>query len=219
MDLLIDPDRVHKDTYTVFLAALWFYMTPQAPKMSIHDVASGHFKPTDVDIKNGLVNGFGITTSIINGGLECSKPGQEEDIRSAYRIMTFKHLLEWFGLPEEDEATMGCKDLPRLWAWAQQGAYGMVPAYFEKQQWMGRCTLTRYQTPYNAWTQDDYKRCMCEHFGDGESDCPTVAYVPEEEEEEESEEEIPEEEDQEEESDESTGEEEGNDQEDETDPV
>jgi len=32
---------------------------------------------------------------------------------------------------------------------------------------------------------------MCEHFGDGETDCPTVAYVPDEEEEEESEEEIP----------------------------
>lgn len=85
---------------------------------------------------------------------------------------------------------------------------------------MGRCTLTRYQTPYNAWTQDDYKRCMCEHFGNGESDCPTVAYEPDEEVEEESEEEIPEEEeDQEEESDESTGEEEENDQGDEIDPV
>ena len=152
--------------------------------MSIHDVASGHFKPTDVDLGNGLVNGFGITTSIINGGLECSKPGQEEDIRSAYRIMTFKNLLNWFGLPAEDESTMECKDLPRLWAWAQEGSYGMVPAYFEKQQWMGRCTLTRYQTPYNAWTQDDYKRCMCEYFGNGAKDCPTVESIPDSEEEE-----------------------------------
>lgn len=71
MDLLTDPDRVHEDTYTVFLAALWFYMTPQAPKMSIHDVATGYFDPIQAEIDEGLVNGFGMTTSIINGGIEC----------------------------------------------------------------------------------------------------------------------------------------------------
>ena len=73
MDLLNDPDRVHEDTYTVFLAALWFYMTPQAPKMSIHDVATGYFDPIQAEVDEGLVNGFGMTTSIINGGIECGK--------------------------------------------------------------------------------------------------------------------------------------------------
>jgi len=43
-------------------------MTPQAPKPSMHDVASGWYVPTDSDLAHGLDFGFGYTTNIINGG-------------------------------------------------------------------------------------------------------------------------------------------------------
>jgi hypothetical protein len=43
-----------------------------------------------------------MTTSIINGGLECGKGGNENP-KSAYRIMTYKHLLKYFGMNEQDE--------------------------------------------------------------------------------------------------------------------
>jgi len=49
MFLLKDPDKVHKDPYTVFTAALWFYMSPQSPKPSMHDVMTGFMVPTDAD--------------------------------------------------------------------------------------------------------------------------------------------------------------------------
>jgi len=68
MHLLKNPDLVHTDSFTVFTSALWFYMTPQSPKPSIHDVASGFMVPTDADKAAGITAGFGATTNIINGG-------------------------------------------------------------------------------------------------------------------------------------------------------
>lgn len=46
MHLLLNPDQVHTDAYTVFTSALWFYMTPQYPKPSSHDVMAGFMVPT-----------------------------------------------------------------------------------------------------------------------------------------------------------------------------
>lgn len=49
MILLKDPDLVYTDAFTAFTAALWFYMTPQSPIPSMHDVATGFFVPTSAD--------------------------------------------------------------------------------------------------------------------------------------------------------------------------
>ena len=68
MYLLENPDLVHTDSFTVFTSALWFYMTPQSPKPSIHDVATGFMVPTSADVNAGFHSGFGTTTNIINGG-------------------------------------------------------------------------------------------------------------------------------------------------------
>jgi chitinase len=68
MYLLENPEKVLSDSFTAWRAAFWFYMTPQPPKPSLHDVASGNFVPTTVDKNAGLSNGFGVTTNIINGG-------------------------------------------------------------------------------------------------------------------------------------------------------
>jgi chitinase len=54
------------------MSAFWFYMTPQAPKPSMHDVAAGFMYETEGDKELNMTPGFGITTSIINGALECA---------------------------------------------------------------------------------------------------------------------------------------------------
>jgi len=52
-------------------AGIWFYMTPQDPKPSMHDVMTGFFEPNDKDDQVNITATFGTTTNIINGGLEC----------------------------------------------------------------------------------------------------------------------------------------------------
>ena len=103
-------------------------MTPQTPKPSIHDVASGFFVPTKSDLDKHLVFGFGVSTNIINGGLECGKG--VETAKSQKRMKAFKEFLKHFGLPAEDEATMGCKKQPPGNKLPNGDNYGATPAYF-----------------------------------------------------------------------------------------
>lgn len=41
VDLLNQPDLVAQDAVLAFKTALWFWMTPQFPKPSCHDVMTG----------------------------------------------------------------------------------------------------------------------------------------------------------------------------------
>jgi hypothetical protein len=81
LDLLADPGLVTRDAEVAFRTALWFWMTPQAPKPSCHDVMTGAFTPSAADLAAGRVAGFGLTVDIINGGLECGRAtdGRVED--------------------------------------------------------------------------------------------------------------------------------------------
>jgi basic endochitinase B len=58
-DLLHQPELVSTDSTVTFVAALWFWMTPQSPKTSCHEAIA--------------MSGFGMTIDIINGGIECGK--------------------------------------------------------------------------------------------------------------------------------------------------
>ncbi|KAH0980480.1 hypothetical protein GBA52_007657 [Prunus armeniaca] len=70
-DLLTNPDLVATDPVISFKTALWFWMTPQSPKPSCHDVITRRWNPSGADKSAGP--GYGVTTNIINGGLECGK--------------------------------------------------------------------------------------------------------------------------------------------------
>lgn len=90
LDLLSDPDQVATDPSIAFRTALWFWMTPQAPKPSCHDVMTGQWAPTADDTAAGRVPGFGLTVNIINGGIECGypSPGQVLDRLGFYDRFT-----------------------------------------------------------------------------------------------------------------------------------
>uniref|UniRef100_A0ACD5W4J2 Uncharacterized protein n=1 Tax=Avena sativa TaxID=4498 RepID=A0ACD5W4J2_AVESA len=90
-----NPEIVASDPVVAFKAALWFWMTPQPPKPSCHDVMLGRYVPTEADKAANRTAGFGLTTNIINGGLECNRPGnaQEED-----RVGYYKHYGDILGV-------------------------------------------------------------------------------------------------------------------------
>jgi len=70
-DLVSNPDLVSSDPVVSFKTAIWFWMTPQSPKPSCHDVILGNWAPSDADAAAGRVPGYGAITNIINGGIEC----------------------------------------------------------------------------------------------------------------------------------------------------
>ncbi|RLN29498.1 chitinase 10-like [Panicum miliaceum] len=74
-DGLRNPEVVAVDPDVAFKTALWFWMTPRAPKPSCHDVMVGRYKPSPADLAANRTAGFGLTTNIINGGIECGPSG------------------------------------------------------------------------------------------------------------------------------------------------
>lgn len=105
IDLLSNPDLVATDPVVSFEAAFWFWMTPQYNKPSCHDVITGVWTPTPSDIAANRLPGFGVTTNIINGGLEC---GHGPDDRVANRIGFFKRYCSLFEVSPGDN--LDCYD-------------------------------------------------------------------------------------------------------------
>jgi chitinase len=75
VDILANPDLVKDDPKLATQTAMWFWMTEQQPKPSAHAVMVGTWIPSAQDLALGRSPGFGMTTNIINGGLECNMPG------------------------------------------------------------------------------------------------------------------------------------------------
>ena len=99
MDLLNNPDMLITDSIISFEAAFWFWMTPQSPKPSCHDVMIEAWSPSASDLAAGRVPGYGVTTNIINGGLEC---GRGWDARVAGRIGFYKRYCDMLGVSYGD---------------------------------------------------------------------------------------------------------------------
>ncbi|MBN8613693.1 MAG: hypothetical protein J0L92_24065 [Deltaproteobacteria bacterium] len=99
LPLLTSPDLVASDPTIAFRTALWFWMTPQSPKPSCHDVMTGGYAPTPDDASAGRLPGFGLTVNIINGGLEC---GHGADDRVNDRIGFYERFTTLLGTTPGD---------------------------------------------------------------------------------------------------------------------
>jgi len=102
--LLAEPSRVAENGVTGWQAALWFWMTPQRPKPSCHDVMTGVWVPSAADMSAGRTPGFGMTVNIINGGLECGA-GRTGDARVEDRIGFFRRYAGIMGVTPGENLT------------------------------------------------------------------------------------------------------------------
>lgn len=100
--LLQEPESIVQDGKLAFMTALLFWMTPQSPKPSAHDVIVGNWTPSDADRAKGLSQpGFGITIMIINGNLEGNL--DEFDRRIARRVGLYRIIAARMGISTEGE--------------------------------------------------------------------------------------------------------------------
>ncbi|KAH1122733.1 hypothetical protein J1N35_005893 [Gossypium stocksii] len=95
VDLLNNPDLLSSDPTISFKSAFWFWMTPQSPKPSCHEVVVGAWSPSGSDQAAGRVPGYGVVTNIINGGLEC---GKGWDAKVEDRIGFYKRYCDMLGV-------------------------------------------------------------------------------------------------------------------------
>ena len=85
-----------RDPEVAFKTALWFWMTPREPKPSCHDVMVGRYRPGPGDQAAGRAPGFGLTTNIINGGIECGPGGNAAPVED--RIGFFRRYCRMLGV-------------------------------------------------------------------------------------------------------------------------
>lgn len=94
--LLQHPERLSQDAVLSFASALWFWMTPQPPKPSCHDIMIGKWKPTADDITKGRMPGFGATLNVINGGVECGTGTDQQHTKERYDY--YKYFCQYFNV-------------------------------------------------------------------------------------------------------------------------
>ncbi|WP_240644604.1 chitinase [Paenibacillus paeoniae] len=100
--LLQQPELIVNDGKLGFMTAILFWMTPQPPKPSAHDVMVGNWTPSESDISKGLTQeGFGITIMIINGNMEGNL--DETDSRIGRRVGFYRKITTQMGISIEGE--------------------------------------------------------------------------------------------------------------------
>lgn len=164
--LLDKPERV-ADTWMNLASAVFFFVYPQPPKPSMLHVIDGTWQPNDRDKANGLVSGFGVTIQIINGGVECG--GADENAQSLNRIAYYKEFAKYLNVPVAADEVLGCKNMKQF----DEGGAGALPIYWE-EDWgwsadtadgkANACQLVGYQTPYTAFKEGDYAKCVQHYF-------------------------------------------------------
>ncbi|RAY69008.1 chitinase [Enterobacter hormaechei] len=193
---LLDKPELVADTWLNLASAIFFFAYPQPPKPSMLQVIDGTWQPNDHDKANGLVPGFGVTTQIINGGVECGGP--TEIAQSQNRIKYYKEFANYLKVPVPANEVLGCANMKQF---DEYGA-GALKIYWE-QDWgwspdtpngsTYACQLVGYQTPFSAFKDGDYTKCVQKNYkvnivnDDGSADtqvtpAPTPAPTPAEDE-------------------------------------
>lgn len=165
--LLDNPDRV-ATTWLNLASAIFFFVTPQSPKPSMLHVIDGTWVPNASDTARGIKPGFGATTNIINGGIECG--GGSESAQSRNRITYYQAHAAALGVPVPSSETLGCATQQRF---DTNGAGALLINW--DQDWNyypdrpgGKayaCKLVGYQTAYSALQSGDYEKCVVKYFG------------------------------------------------------
>ncbi|WP_230413431.1 glycosyl hydrolase family 18 protein [Zooshikella ganghwensis] len=166
--LLDNPEKV-ADTWLNLASAVFFYVYPQPPKPSMFHVINGTWQPNDHDKAGSLVPGFGATTQIINGGVECGAPTEHR--QSINRINYYKQFSQYLEVPVPEDEVLGCANMKRF---DTQGS-GALNIYWE-QDWRWEpntpsgksyeCKLVNYQTSFSAFKEGDYIKCVKHFFDD-----------------------------------------------------
>ncbi|MEH0885918.1 glycoside hydrolase family 19 protein [Enterobacter sp. UNJFSC 003] len=165
--VLLEKPELVADTWLNLASAIFFFAYPQPPKPSMLQVIDGTWQPNDHDKANGLVSGFGVTTQIINGGVECGGP--TEIAQSQNRIKYYKEFANYLKVPVPANEVLGCANMKQF----DEGGAGALKIYWE-QDWgwssdtpdgkTYSCQLVGYQTPFSAFKDGDYTKCVQKFF-------------------------------------------------------
>ena len=104
--LLNNPNKIQEEGILAFKSAIWFWMMPQCPKPSCHQVMHDLWISETGDYANNsrmYSKGFAHTNNIINGGLEC-RSGASSTFKVVIRASLYLYYLSYFEFTESEIA-------------------------------------------------------------------------------------------------------------------
>ncbi|RZF92061.1 carbohydrate-binding protein [Pseudoalteromonas sp. CO302Y] len=169
--LLNNPSLV-ADSWLNLASAIWFFLTPQAPKPAMLHVIDRTWVPSQKELSAGIGYGFGTTINVINGGIECGEQNRTKG-QPVNRIRYWEGLSNYYYIPIETDEENTC--------W-QQTPFGSLNlndstdvlytnweadwAYYSDRPGgqSFECKLVGYQTAYSALVPDDYEKCVTNFY-------------------------------------------------------
>lgn len=116
--LLDNPSALENDGVLAFKSAIWFWMSPQCPKPSCHQVMHDLWVPDPGTYAGGsrmYSKGFAHTNNIINGGLECRSGSSAGFTEKVYlRSELYKYYMGIMGFNSADIAAENQGDYSTL---------------------------------------------------------------------------------------------------------
>ena len=104
--LLNNPGLV-ADSWLNLASAIWFFLTPQAPKPAMLHVIDRTWVPSQREIAAGIGYGFGTTINVINGGIECGEQNKNKG-QPVNRIRYWEGLAEHYQIPVKADEKNTC---------------------------------------------------------------------------------------------------------------
>ncbi len=165
--LLNNPGLV-ADSWLNFASAIWFFLTPQAPKPAMLHVIDRTWSPSQGEINAGIGYGFGTTINVINGGIECGEQNKTKS-QPVNRIRYWEGLAAHYNIPIESDEKNTCWQQTPYGSLNQTGATDVLLTNWDGnwQYYKDRpegesfeCNLVAYQTAYSALVPGDYEKCV-----------------------------------------------------------
>ncbi|TKR62146.1 hypothetical protein L596_026143 [Steinernema carpocapsae] len=114
VDLLKEPNLVitSMEPPLAIMASLWFYMTPQPPKPSMHDIVMGNWNAGKTNEEIGYYGpNFGATSLVINNECNGESPTEPGEGGESRRIKAFKWFCDYFEVPPGPQDSLSCKKM------------------------------------------------------------------------------------------------------------
>ncbi|MBD1558398.1 carbohydrate-binding protein [Vibrio sp. S9_S30] len=170
--LLKNPALV-ADSWLNLASAIWFFLTPQAPKPAMLHVIDRTWKPSQREIDAGIGYGFGTTINVINGGIECGEHNKNKG-QPVNRISYWEGLAAHYQIPIEADEKSTCYQQTPFGSLNLTGATDVLYTNWDGN-WVHykdrpggfsfECKLVPYQTAYSALVPGDYEKCVTNLYG------------------------------------------------------
>lgn len=181
--LLNNPGLV-ADSWLNLASAIWFFLTPQAPKPAMLHVIDRTWTPSQRETEAGIGYGFGTTINVINGGIECGEQNKDKG-QPVNRIRYWEGLAKHYQIPVEADEANTCWQQTPYGSLNLNGATDVLYTnwdgnwkyYSDRPEGASfECELVGFQTAYSALVPGDYEKCVT-NFYESHANWPATRVV------------------------------------------